>query len=277
MTLNQVPPAPGPPSASHDGAPGPPWRLASAWAAVACAIVLAVGLGLLASALGSAFGWSFDDPPAGLQLAATFLQDAGIIAVVLVLAHRVTHAVSTALRLRPTAFWPALAGIGLAFASFVAVSAGWLALVGGHGRDRLVEDLGGGGVAVTLGGALLVAVVAPVAEELLFRGYLFPALRARTGTWAGALVTGVVFGAVHAAGTDARYLLPLAFFGVALCLLYAWTGSLYPCIALHAANNTIAYGAGEHWSWQTPLVLGSAVGTLALVATALRARQPSAD
>ena len=49
---------------------------------------------------------------------------------------------------------------------------------------------------------------------------------------------------------DPAFLVPLAFFGFVLCLIYARTGSLYPCIALHCANNSIAFGVSQHWTWQ---------------------------
>ena len=66
--------------------------------------------------------------------------------------------------------------------------------------------------------------------------------------------------------------MPLAFFGMVLCLLYERTGSLWPCIALHCANNTLAFGAAEGWTWQIPLVLVGALSAIALLATlALRA------
>jgi len=45
-------------------------------------------------------------------------------------------------------------------------------------------------------------------------------------------------------------LVPLAFLGVLLCGIYQWTGSLYPCIALHVLNNSISLGADEHWGWR---------------------------
>ena len=40
-----------------------------------------------------------------------------------------------------------------------------------------------------------------------------------------------------------RPCLPLIVLGVVLCVVRERTGSLYPCIAIHAINNTIAYAA----------------------------------
>ena len=81
-----------------------------------------------------------------------------------------------------------------------------------------------------------------VGEELLFRGYIFRALRNWRGFAPAAIITGLIFGAVHIGSSPIGYALPLAAFGFGLCLLYQWTGSLYPCIALHALNNAFALG-----------------------------------
>ena len=80
--------------------------------------------------------------------------------------------------------------------------------------------------------AVLVTVVAPVAEEFLFRGYVFTALRNWRGIWPAAVITGLLFGAVHAGGSDAAYLVPLAFFGFVLCLLLRAHGV---AVAVHRA------------------------------------------
>jgi membrane protease YdiL (CAAX protease family) len=106
--------------------------------------------------------------------------------------------------------------------------------------------------------ALLVCVVAPIAEEFLFRGFCFEALRPTFGVLGAAVAVGLVFGGIHATSTPAVLLVPLAVFGFTLCLLRWKTGSLYPCIALHALNNAVAYAGLQHWDWQAvPLTLGA--------------------
>ena len=66
--------------------------------------------------------------------------------------------------------------------------------------------------------------------------------------------------------------MPLGFLGFSLCLLYRLTKSLYPCIATHSINNSIAFGDLEGWSWDTTLLLlVGALATIALVALLLRA------
>ena len=41
------------------------------------------------------------------------------------------------------------------------------------------------------------------------------------------------------------FLVPLGVFGALLCLLYHRTGSLLPCMALHALNNSLALGVSQ--------------------------------
>jgi membrane protease YdiL (CAAX protease family) len=66
------------------------------------------------------------------------------------------------------------------------------------------------------------------------------------------------------------YLVPLALLGVLLCVLYERTQSLYPCMALHCINNSIAFGGAEHWSWEIPVVAAGALTTIAAVVYTVR-------
>src|SRR5204862_193057 len=104
---------------------------------------------------------------------------------------------------------------------------------------------------------------APVAEELFFRGFMYGALRRPIGWVGAAIVTGLVFGLIHAGGTSAVFLLPLAVLGFLLCVLYRRTGSLVPGMGVHAFNNALALGTSLHWeTWQ---VLAVVLGAPALV------------
>jgi membrane protease YdiL (CAAX protease family) len=125
--------------------------------------------------------------------------------------------------------------------------------------------------------AAVVTVAAPIAEEIAFRGYLFAALTTWRGPWPAAIVTGLLFGAAHVAVYPPELLPALAFFGVAACLLFWFTGSLLPCIAVHAFNNAIAMGALAGWSWEVPLVvIGAVVLSVVLVLPFARERAPQA-
>jgi len=73
--------------------------------------------------------------------------------------------------------------------------------------------------------ALFIVVLAPLAEEVLFRAFLYPPLRTRLGRNWGLLVSGLVFGAIH---------LNLAgFFSLALCgLILTWLYDRYQDIGV---------------------------------------------
>ncbi|HVR28146.1 MAG TPA: CPBP family intramembrane glutamic endopeptidase, partial [Thermoanaerobaculia bacterium] len=73
-------------------------------------------------------------------------------------------------------------------------------------------------------------------EELLFRGALLSGLAGQR-TWARVLVVAVAFGIFHV--SFFRFL-PTAFLGALLALATIWTGSIFPAMAWHAANNAIA-------------------------------------
>jgi uncharacterized protein len=138
--------------------------------------------------------------------------------------------------------------------------------------SKLPEELGVDDSTVAmLAVAFLVSVVAPVAEEFFFRGFFFTALRAWKGLWPAAIITGLVFGGIHLGSAEAVFLAPLAFFGFALCLLYHRTGSLYPCIALHCLNNSLAFGVSQDWGWEIAVLFVSALSVISAGALVVRA------
>ena len=81
-------------------------------------------------------------------------------------------------------------------------------------------------------------VLAPIAEELLFRGWIQTALRGGIGVWPGGIVTAVLFAAIHYDANHRRFflVLPLA---IALGLVREISGSIRPTILLHAIYNLI--------------------------------------
>jgi membrane protease YdiL (CAAX protease family) len=84
----------------------------------------------------------------------------------------------------------------------------------------------------------LVVVIGPVVEEIVFRGALYPAIRARTGAGLAMVLSGVVFGLIH---VDLLWLVvPTALLGIALAWLYETTRSLWVPILCHAVFNLTA-------------------------------------
>ena len=78
-------------------------------------------------------------------------------------------------------------------------------------------------------------VVAPLCEELLFRGYLYPVAKKFTGPWLAACSSGLFFAAAHG---NLTALLPLFLFGLLLVWIYEKTGSLWAPIAVHFCFNS---------------------------------------
>lgn len=89
---------------------------------------------------------------------------------------------------------------------------------------------------------LLIVFLAPISEELCFRGMLYGGLREKLPRVAAALLAGLFFGVLHAF-TGITAVPPLAVFGFLLCLLYEKTGSIVPGILLHMLNNSVALSA----------------------------------
>ena len=137
------------------------------------------------------------------------------------------------------AFGPSAFGVmAIAFVAYFVLSAIYSALVAPP-CDKLPDDLGvNQSTLLAVFAGVFVIGIAPVAEEFFFRGFLFQALRRSWGVWIAAPASGLIFGALHFAPDK---LVPLAILGTALAFVFHRTRSLYPCIMLHALNNTIAF------------------------------------
>ncbi len=84
----------------------------------------------------------------------------------------------------------------------------------------------------------VIFLVAPVAEEIFFRGFLYRAVRRRFSVPWSVVISAAVFAIAHI------YLLsiPVIFVdGVILALLFEWRQSLATSIAAHAANNLLIF------------------------------------
>ncbi|MEM7698585.1 MAG: CPBP family intramembrane glutamic endopeptidase [Verrucomicrobiota bacterium] len=83
----------------------------------------------------------------------------------------------------------------------------------------------------------LAAVVAPVSEELLFRGALHRWLRGRLGFFVSAVIGGLIFAALHPQGLLA--IPALGGIAVGLALIREWRDSLIAPMVAHAINNGV--------------------------------------
>jgi uncharacterized protein len=235
-------------------------------------LVLAAVGGLLVDIPALAFGVkiSASHVPPGLAIADTMVQDGAFVLVAVFFAQLGGRTVSASqFGLRPTGLGRAARLAVVTLAGFLLFSLIWSAAFHA-GKEKLLEQLGvDRSTILLLLSAALTCVVAPICEEFLFRGFIFTALRNWRGVWPAAVISGLVFGLVHAGSAPAVDLVPLAVLGFGLCLLYRYTGSLYPCIAAHSLNNSLAFGSLENWGWQIPVLMLAALALIGLLALVL--------
>ena len=86
-------------------------------------------------------------------------------------------------------------------------------------------------------------LVAPVIEELFFRGFLYPVLARRKGVPLAVLLTSVAFMLIHASQLGGAWLplLILFFVGLTFTLARAWSGSVAVPYLMHVAYNTTLF------------------------------------
>jgi membrane protease YdiL (CAAX protease family) len=83
---------------------------------------------------------------------------------------------------------------------------------------------------------LMGAVLAPISEELFFRGMIYPLTRYSLGPFWGAIGAGIIFGLAH---WDAWRAIPLAIGGAILCYLYEKSDSIWATVTAHGMWNGI--------------------------------------
>lgn len=95
------------------------------------------------------------------------------------------------------------------------------------------------GVRVAVG--LVAVLTAPLAEEVLYRGVLYPAVAKRFGAVAAVVAVSALFLLVHAEqyASAPAIMLPLGVLSVALTTLRAVSGSIMPSVILHVLFNGV--------------------------------------
>src|SRR3954447_16281555 len=273
-----VVPAPAPPPAP-DADGGPPWadlRPVPAWATLAALfagfVIATLVYVLLAAFVQAGGGDVTQNGPPGLVIFATLIQDAALVGAAVWFAARWAKRLSPAsFGLRPVALGRAVGWALAAFAVFWILTAVYVSLVGQPDQQELTRDLRDeSSLAALIGYGILLAFVAPLAEEFFFRGFVYGVVREKIGIAGGALATGLLFGLVHVAGSPIETVGVLIILGVLLCLLYQQTGSLLPCVAVHSINNAISFAATKDVPWPSAILLvvacsGAAVGVASAV------------
>ncbi len=138
-----------------------------------------------------------------------------------------------------------LAAVGLALLAWVIyiVLAAVLTPLLQPDQQDVTNELGtnkDSALSIAIAGFLIV-VLAPLSEELFFRGFMFASLRRSMPLWPAALIAAVVWGSLHLSGGNIGVAIQLSVFGVILAWLYERSGTLWAPITAHALNNTIAF------------------------------------
>jgi membrane protease YdiL (CAAX protease family) len=104
----------------------------------------------------------------------------------------------------------------------------------------------------------MAVLIAPLVEETLFRGYLYPLFARSFGVTPGIVLTGVLFGMMHGAqlGWTWGLVAMLVLVGIVFTLVRARTGSVFASFLMHLGYNSLISVAaliGTHGFTQTPI------------------------
>lgn len=101
--------------------------------------------------------------------------------------------------------------------------------------DALLESLQPGAMALAF--VFMVAVAAPIGEELFFRGFVFNLLRNRLNMTSAVWLSAGLFALLH---ISVKNFLPILLIGALLAWLYARTGSLWSSVVMHGTFNLLS-------------------------------------
>ena len=228
-----------------------------------CGVLLVVGglVGLLSAVVGIAAGGEFD--PETLERYAMYglpVQHLALLAVGLLLASRFGPSREVVAWIPAKRWWLVPLVVPVGMISDYAVNtayqlAPWLDLGGLDLLGSALLDSGPLGLFLVGLGAV---VMAPIAEEVLFRGFVFRGLKQSWGVVAAVLVSTLLFALFHA---DPLHAVGVLVIGVWLGWLRHATGSIKTCVVAHLANNAL-WVAQSLWFDEVPTI----PGWLALVA-----------
>ncbi len=231
---------------------GPPgYRAKTGWgpltgaiAAVAIFLIAAFVSGVVVGGIADVFGHRPEAVSAvGSQWgqAVLLLQQIGIVALVLVAGHMLGSQPMPALSL----YRPPKGSLLPAFLLVVALSLTYTALIWPFASDKIIADLQPF-ISALKGDhwlllAIAVAIGAPLSEEFLFRGFLFPVLaNSRIGLIGATLISNAAWTALHTS-YSVFGLIDIFLIGLVLTWLLWRTGSLWVPIICHGLYNSLVF------------------------------------
>lgn len=241
---------------SDGGQPRPtdehPWRWWQGVLGLGAGFVATVIIGAVIGVVAVLAGVRVDPSPPALTIVLVFVQDLCLIGAALGFAAFSGRPRAWQFGLRRVRFWPTVGWAATGVVAFVIFLVAYQLLVDPQGEQTIADDLGiNRGVALLILGGLVTIVMAPVTEELFFRGFFYQSLRNSLGRGLGrgvgigsaAILTSALFMVVHAPTTPLVALPILGALGVMFCLVFEKTKSLYAVIALHALQNALSFSA----------------------------------
>jgi uncharacterized protein len=207
------------------------------WTEFAVAVLGFVALSAAVAVALGATGWT---PDVALGVAITGLVTLGAVGLALMV--RVRSLAPLRLHV-PGRRWLLIGlavGVGVRVV-VVAIVFAWWHLTGDttNPQQYLADGALGGGWSL-VGLLVFGGLVVPFAEELLYRGVVYSALR-RYGPLIAVLGSAALFGIAHGLSVVT---VAAVFIGVVNAVLVERSGSIWPAVIIHAVNNTLAFGLG---------------------------------
>jgi uncharacterized protein len=208
------------------------------------------------------FDVASDDALPVLELVAVLFQDIGWVVGAILLAATIRKPEAWQFGFRRPRLGPAVGWSVLAILAYVGLTLLYTLLLQPESGEPIET---GDRYGTLIGSCVIIIIVAPLTEEIFFRGFLYRILRGRLGLWPGVVINGSLFGAVHLASGGPLAVAVIAPLGFLLCLVYERSGSLYPCIGLHALNNAIVAAVEFDRVRGIALLMGAAMLLFCLV------------
>ena len=152
-----------------------------------------------------------------------------------------------ALGFRPVR-WSTLGWAGLALAAALGVNLAYAGIVSGldlgfleqKSCDQIPSGIINDNLLLVMTTVFVVGV-APITEEVFFRGFVMPGIARRWGIVAGIIATGLLFGGIHVIGNYQLYksLIPLAATGMILAFAYYRSSNIVSSMTAHLVFNVL--------------------------------------
>jgi uncharacterized protein len=218
----------------HAGRPVVPWGLRDVWLGiVAVAVLYGAGYGLtyLAARMSARV-----NPDLWMALVPTLLELLFLVPVWWFVMHKRGGSVKT-LGFKGFRPWVLGMGVGLLFAYFM--FSGIYAQLLSMFDLQVQTDLTPVARQLTAPWLLVIplVIVAPLVEEVFFRGFVFAGLRSRMDWRWAAVISAALFAGAH---LELTFFLPAFLLGFLFAYLYQTSNSVWPGIAVHATVNTLA-------------------------------------